>query len=169
VAAVGDRARRETEVTAEMVRTYAELTGDYNRLHFDEEFVARTRFGRLIAQGGITTGLLHALVAMDLPGPGSVFVSQSWKFPKPVYIGDRLTAEGTITSANESRFLPDAVRRAESGRRGGPYRRSHGVPGYAWAVAPAACATDLQPEARGPALVHARGYKTVANSLRRFP
>jgi acyl dehydratase len=89
--------------TAEAVSAYAELTGDRNPLHFDEDFVAGTRFGRLIAQGGLATGLLHALVAMDLPGPGSVFVSQSWTFPKPVYIGDRITAMGTVTSVRESR------------------------------------------------------------------
>lgn len=86
-----------------MVRAYAEITGDRNPLHFDAGFAAKTRFGRLIAQGGIATGLLHALVAMDLPGPGSVFVSQSWSFPKPVYIGDKITAAGTVKSIRESR------------------------------------------------------------------
>jgi acyl dehydratase len=90
-------------VTAETVHAYAELTGDRNPLHFDAAFVAKTRFGRLIAQGGIATGLLHALVAMDLPGPGSVFVNQSWSFPKPVYIGDTITATGTVTQARPSR------------------------------------------------------------------
>ena len=99
----GRIATRSMTVTAELVEAYAALTGDRNPLHFDEAFVAKTRFGRLIAQGGIATGLLHALVAMDLPGPGSVFVSQSWSFPKPVYIGDTITATGTVTSARPSR------------------------------------------------------------------
>jgi acyl dehydratase len=90
-------------VTAETVEAYAALTGDRNPLHFDEAFVAQTRFGKLIAQGGIATGLLHALVAMDLPGPGSVFVNQTWSFPSPVYIGDTITATGTVTSARPSR------------------------------------------------------------------
>jgi len=98
-----DKATRTLTVTADTVEAYAALTGDRNPLHFDEAFAAGTRFGRLIAQGGITTGLLHALVAMDLPGPGSVFVNQSWNFPKPVYIGDTITATGTITSARASR------------------------------------------------------------------
>ena len=89
--------REELTVDAEKVRAYAAITGDENPLHFDAEFVARTRFGRLIAQGGIATGLLHALVAMDLPGPGSVFVRQSWSFPAPVYIGDTIGARGTVT------------------------------------------------------------------------
>ena len=89
---VGQKAQRELNVTEAMVKSYAEITGDYNPLHFDEEFAGKTRFGGLIAQGGIATGLLHALVAMDMPGPGSVFLNQSWNFPKPVYIGDTIRA-----------------------------------------------------------------------------
>ena len=104
---VGQKASREMRVTPEMVKAYAEITGDYNPLHFDAEFTARTRFERLIVQGGITTGLLNALVAMDMPGPGSVFVSQSWRFPAPVYIGDTIRAEATVTSVYESRPRSD--------------------------------------------------------------
>jgi len=104
-AVVGARAQRSLTVTPEAVEAYAGITGDYNPLHFDEAFTSKTRFRRLIAQGGLTTGLLHALVAMDLPGPGSVFTSQSWSFPKPVFIGDTLTAEGVIKSARESRRI----------------------------------------------------------------
>ncbi len=63
---------------------------------FDEEFAAGTKFGRLVAQGGITTGLLHALVATDIPGPGTVFLNQNWQFIAPVYIGDTITAEVEI-------------------------------------------------------------------------
>ena len=100
---IGQRAERETVVTAEMVAAYAEITGDYNPLHFDPEFAGRTRFKRLMAQGGITTGLLHALVAMDMPGPGSVFISQEWRFPRPVYIGDSITAEATVDSVDGER------------------------------------------------------------------
>jgi 3-hydroxybutyryl-CoA dehydratase len=92
-------------VTQDAVEAYAGITGDYNPLHFDEAFTSKTRFGRLIAQGGLATGLLHALVAMDLPGPGSVFMSQSWSFPRPVYIGDTLTAEGRINSSRVSRRI----------------------------------------------------------------
>ena len=102
---VGQNIQRELSVTEAMVKGYAEITGDYNPLHFDEEFAGKTRFGGLIAQGGITTGLLHALVAMDMPGPGSVFLSQSWSFPKPVYIGDTIRAEATVTSYSERRGI----------------------------------------------------------------
>ncbi len=104
---VGQRASRELEVTEEQVRGYAEITGDFNPLHFDEEFARRTRFGRLMAQGGIATGLLHALVAMDMPGPGSVFVRQSWSFPAPVYIGDTLHAEAAVKSVREKRSMAE--------------------------------------------------------------
>jgi acyl dehydratase len=95
---VGDEATRSLTVDARVVEAYAEITGDYNPLHFDQAFAAKTRFKRLIAQGGIVTGLVHALVAMDLPGPGAVFVRQAWKFPKPVYIGDTISVRGVITA-----------------------------------------------------------------------
>ena len=101
----GGSASRSLTVTSESVRKFAEVTGDYNPLHFDSKFAAATRFGRLLAQGGITTGLLHALIAMDLPGPGSVFMSQQWSFPRPVYIGDTLTARGSIKSWRASRSM----------------------------------------------------------------
>jgi acyl dehydratase len=102
---VGQKAQREMAVTAAMVKSYAEITGDYNPLHFYEEFTSKTRFDGLICQGGVTTGLLHVLVAMGMPGPGTVFLSQSWSFPKPVYIGDTITAEATVTSANNRRSI----------------------------------------------------------------
>ena len=70
---VGQKATRSITLTEEHVKKYAEITGDHNPLHFDEEFVSKTKFGKLVVQGGLTTGLLHALVAMDMPGPGTVF------------------------------------------------------------------------------------------------
>jgi len=104
---VGQKAKRTMKVDTASVRAFAAITGDYNPLHFDEEFAAKTRFGRLIAQGGLATGLLHALVAMDLPGAGSVFVRQSWKFPKPVFIGDVITAIGTVKSVQQKRSMAE--------------------------------------------------------------
>ena len=100
---VGQRAERTLTVTEDHLRSYAEITGDYNPLHFDRDFAARTRFGRLVAQGGLTTGLLHALVAMDLPGPGSVFLSQNWSFTAPVFPGDTITAEAEVRSVHASK------------------------------------------------------------------
>jgi acyl dehydratase len=95
---VGQRARRTKTVTARDVELYTEITGDRNPLHFDPDFAARTKFGRLVAQGGITAGMLNALVAMDLPGPGTVFMSQSLRYLAPTYLGDTLTAEVEVLS-----------------------------------------------------------------------
>ena len=81
-----------------MVRAYADLTGDRNPLHFDADFAARTRFGRLVAQGGIASGMLNALVAMDMPGHGTVFLSQMLTYKAPTYLGDTLTAEIEVLS-----------------------------------------------------------------------
>src|SRR5438876_11091111 len=100
---VGERASRSLTLDDRHVRGFAELSGDYNPLHFDEAFARGTKFGRLVVQGGLTTGLLHALVAMDLPGPGSVFLSQHWKFTAPVYIGDTITAEAAVLSVHASK------------------------------------------------------------------
>lgn len=100
---VGETATRTLTVTEAHVEAFAEITGDRNPLHFDDEFAAATRFGRRVVQGGLTTGLLHALVAMDLPGPGSVFLSQDWEFTAPVYIGDTITATATVASVHASK------------------------------------------------------------------
>lgn len=113
---VGQKASRTMTVTAEHVSAYAQITGDYNPLHFDESFASRTKFGRLVAQGGLTTGILHALVAMDMPGPGTVFLSQNWKFTAPVYIGDTITAEAEVLTVHASKpvcQLRIVVRRGE--------------------------------------------------------
>jgi acyl dehydratase len=100
---VGRRASRSITLTADHVRAYAEMTGDYNPLHFDEKFTSKTKFGKLVVQGGLTTGLLHALVAMELPGPGTVFLSQNWKFTAPVFIGDTITAEAEVLSVHATK------------------------------------------------------------------
>lgn len=99
----GQTATRSLTLTEDHVRKFAEISGDYNPLHFDSAFAAATKFGRLVVQGGLTTGLLHALVAMDLPGPGTVFLSQDWKFTAPVYIGDTITARATVVSVHPAK------------------------------------------------------------------
>lgn len=103
IVTVGQKASRTMTVTDRHVRMYADITGDNNPLHFDASFAARTKFGRLVAQGGITTGILHALVAEDMPGPGTVFLSQDWKFTAPVYIGDTITGSAEVVSAHETK------------------------------------------------------------------
>ena len=100
---VGDKASRSLTLTQDHVTRFAELSGDYNPLHFDAEFAAKTKFGRLVVQGGLTTGLLHALVAMDMPGPGTVFLSQDWKFTAPVFIGDTITGKAEVLEVHPSK------------------------------------------------------------------
>ena len=95
---VGQRARRIQTVTEHEVELYAQITGDRNPLHFDADFAKRTRFGRLVAQGGIASGMLNALVAMDMPGAGTVFMSQTLSYKAPTYLGDTLTAEIEVLS-----------------------------------------------------------------------
>jgi acyl dehydratase len=100
---VGQKAIRSMTLTEDHVKIYAELTGDHNPLHFDEAFVARTKFKHLVVQGGLTTGLLHALVAEDMPGPGTVFLNQNWQFTAPVFIGDTITAEAEVLNVHETK------------------------------------------------------------------
>ena len=97
--AVGATATWTRTFTARDVESFATTSGDRNPLHFDAGFAARTKVGRLVVQGGLTTGLFNALVAERLPGPGSVFLHQEWDYPAPVYIGDTVTAEAEVIEA----------------------------------------------------------------------
>ncbi len=98
---IGQIASKTLTLTEDHVQKYAEITGDYNPLHFDKDFVGKTKFGKLVVQGGLTTGLVHALVAMDLPGPGTVFLHQNWKFVAPVFIGDTIKAVAEVLSIHD--------------------------------------------------------------------
>jgi acyl dehydratase len=102
---VGDVARRSRTVRAADIELFTQLTGDRNPLHYDEEAAARSRFGGLIVQGGVTSGLLNAVVAEDLPGPGSVFLHVDWSFRAPVRPGDEITAEVEVTEVREDKPL----------------------------------------------------------------
>jgi acyl dehydratase len=101
--ALGSRATWTRTFTADDVEAFARISGDRNPLHFDAEFASRTRVGRLVVQGGLTSGLFNALVAMKLPGPGSVFLHQEWDYPAPVYIGDEVTAEAEVIEARSDK------------------------------------------------------------------
>ena len=87
----GDKASRTTTITDEMIRAFADLTGDTNPVHLNDAYAAGTRFGRRIAHGMIAAGLISATLANDLPGPGTVYLSQSLQFKAPVYPGDTIT------------------------------------------------------------------------------
>ena len=102
---VGDTARRSKHVSERDIELFTELSGDRNPLHYDEAAAARSRFGRLIVQGGVTTGLLNAVVAEDLPGPGSVFLHVDWSFRAPVHPGDEITAEVEVLEVREDKPL----------------------------------------------------------------
>jgi len=90
---VGQRAQRTRVVQPRDIELFTELTGDRNPLHYDDERAGASRFGGVIVQGGVTSGLLNAVVAEDLPGPGSVFLHVDWSFRAPVRPGDSITAE----------------------------------------------------------------------------
>jgi acyl dehydratase len=99
----GTRASLSRTLGEEDVEAFARLSGDRNPLHFDASFTSTTKVGRLIVQGGLTTGLFNALVAMELPGPGSVFLHQEWDYPAPVFIGDTVTAEVEVLEARRDK------------------------------------------------------------------
>ena len=114
--AVGSRATLTRTFTDEDVEMFAVLSGDRNPLHFDASFAASTRVGALVVQGGLTTGLFNTIVAMQLPGPGSVFLHQEWDYPAAVYIGDTVTAEVEVTDARADKpitTLACVARRAD--------------------------------------------------------
>ena len=89
---VGVRAERSRTTTMRDVEMFTEMTGDKNPIHYDAELAAKSSFGALIVQGGVTTGLLNAVVAEDLPGPGTVFLETNWRFVKAVRVGETITA-----------------------------------------------------------------------------
>ena len=100
---VGQVAHRTRRVTAQDIERFTEMTGDRNPLHYDEELAAASRFGGIIVQGGVTSGLLNALVAENLPGPGSVFLHVDWNFRAPVRPGDKITAEAEVLEVREDK------------------------------------------------------------------
>mgnify|MGYP006162458309 FL=1 len=100
---VGDEAEWERVVTQEHVENYANITGDRNPLHFDKEYAESTVFKSLITHGGIQAGALNALVAVKLPGPGSVFMQQNLKYTAPVRVGDTIKAWGKVTKVHKSK------------------------------------------------------------------
>src|SRR3954468_1025673 len=101
----GDKASRTRTVRERDIELFTELTGDRNPLHYDWEVAERSRFGGIIVQSGIPSGLLNAVVAEDLPGPGSVFLHVAWDFKSPVRPGDEITAEVEVLEAREDKPL----------------------------------------------------------------
>jgi acyl dehydratase len=100
---IGTTARRTRTVSGRDIELFTAITGDRNPLHYDPDLAARSRFGGLVVQGGVTSGLLNSLVAEQLPGPGSVFLEVAWRFLAPVRPGDEITAEATVTAVREDK------------------------------------------------------------------
>ena len=105
MAQVGATASRSRTISARDIELFTELTGDRNPLHYDQQAAADSRFGGIIVQGGVTSGLLNAVVAEELPGPGSVFLHVDWHFKSPVRPGDEITAEVEVLEAREDKPL----------------------------------------------------------------
>lgn len=93
---IGDVIKDSVVVTDEMIQLFAKCTGDYNPIHMNDEYAKKTRFGRRIAHGMLTGGFISQVLAMKVHNEG-IYLSQSLKFLKPVYIGDTLHAEVTLT------------------------------------------------------------------------
>lgn len=104
---VGDHASRTREVTQRDIELFTEISGDRNPLHYDDVVAAATRFGGIVVQGGVTSSLLNAVVAEDLPGPGSVFLNTNWNFRSAVRPGDTITAWVKISKLREDKPIID--------------------------------------------------------------
>jgi acyl dehydratase len=100
---IGQTASRTRIVERADIERFTEISGDTNPLHYDEDLASASRFGRIIVQGGVTSGLLNALVAEDLPGPGSVFLHVDWNFRAPVGPGDEITASAEVIEARSDK------------------------------------------------------------------
>ena len=108
---VGSTATRTRTVTARDIELFTEITGDRNPIHYDAHLAARSRFGGVVVQGGVTSGLLNALVAEQLPGPGSVFLEVAWRFLAPVRPSDVITARAVVTSVRSDKPVTAWTRR----------------------------------------------------------
>ncbi|MBI5929560.1 MAG: MaoC family dehydratase [Chloroflexi bacterium] len=101
----GMSANRTKTFSDEDVRLFAQLTGDTNPVHLDATYAATTVFGRRIVHGMLTSALISAVLANDLPGPGTIYLGQNLKFKKPVFIGDTITATVIISQVRAERKI----------------------------------------------------------------
>ena len=100
---IGQRAERTRRVSVRDIELFTEITGDRNPLHYDREAAEASPFGEIIVQGGVTSGILNALVAEELPGPGTVFLTANWDFKAPVRPGDEITGMVEVLEAREDK------------------------------------------------------------------
>ena len=102
---IGDRFATTREITDELIRAFAEVSGDHNPIHLDEEFAAKTRFGRRIAHGALSGALISAVLGNEFRERKIVYLSQTMKFTAPTFIGDTITATGTVKAIRESKGI----------------------------------------------------------------
>ena len=107
----GQRAERSRVVRAEDIALFTEISGDRNPLHYDAELAGQTRFGGIVVQGGITSAILNAVVAEDLPGPGTVFLQVNWSFKAPVRPGDTITGQVEVTRVRADKPITELTTR----------------------------------------------------------
>ncbi|MEO1407130.1 MAG: MaoC family dehydratase [Pseudomonadota bacterium] len=88
-------------ITEDDIVKFAEVSGDYNPLHMDEEFAAQTQFGKRIAHGALTASYISGILGNNLPGPGAIFTGLSMRFRRPVYIGDEVTVRAEVAEKND--------------------------------------------------------------------
>ncbi len=100
---LGRRAERSRMTTMRDVEMFTDMTGDKNPIHYDVELAAASPFGGLVVQGGVTTGLLNAVVAEDLPGPGTVFLETNWRFVRAVKVGETITASVKVDHVRDDK------------------------------------------------------------------
>lgn len=100
---VGERAERSRTVEAADITRFTEMSGDRNPLHYDEAAAKASRFGEIIVQGGVTSAILNAVVAEDLPGPGTVFLQVNWSFKAPVRPSDTITGAVEVLEVREDK------------------------------------------------------------------
>jgi 3-hydroxybutyryl-CoA dehydratase len=100
---VGATASLAKTITDDDVRMFARATGDLNPLHLDEEYAAKSRFGRRVAHGMLSAGMISAVLGTELPGPGTIYLGQTLKFLAPVYLGDSITATVTLAEYNREK------------------------------------------------------------------
>ncbi|MFM8874634.1 MAG: MaoC family dehydratase [Anaerolineae bacterium] len=105
----GQKATRTKTITDEMIRTFAKLSDDTNPVHLDDAYAATTRFGKRIAHGMLAASLISATLANDLPGPGTVYLSQSLQFKAPVYPGDAVTAIIEVKSVRDDKPIATLI------------------------------------------------------------
>lgn len=102
---VGDTFAKTRQITDELIRAFAEISGDYNPIHLDEAFAANTRFGRRIAHGMLSGAFISAVLGNEFHERKIVYLSQKMKFVSPVYIGDTITTTATVKNIREERGI----------------------------------------------------------------